>query len=71
MSDDIISLMFGYIFLYGFLIGIIIVILNKIKSLIISYKLGYKKVDGKIIEYINSISGKDDYFYFKERWQYV
>lgn len=30
-----------------------------------------KKSSKKIIEYINSLSDKDDYFYFKERWQYV
>lgn len=30
-----------------------------------------KKSSRKIIEYINTLSEKDDYFYFKERWQYV
>lgn len=30
-----------------------------------------KKSSKKIVEYINSLSEKDDYFYFKERWQYV
>ena len=30
-----------------------------------------KKSSKKIVEYINSLRYKDDYFYFKERWQYV
>ena len=51
-----------YIYLYGS---------NTIPLLkLIKYE-NNKKSSKKIIEYINSISGKDDYFYFKERWQYV
>jgi len=52
MSEDIVRLIFGYLFFYGAPVGMLFVIFNKIKKIIISYKKGYKKTNGKVVKYI-------------------
>lgn len=47
MSEDIIRLIFGYLFYYGAPVGMLLVIFNKIKKIIVSYKKGYKKTEGE------------------------
>jgi len=52
MSEDIIRLIFGYLLYYGAPIGMIAVVFSKIKKIIVSIKKGYKKTEGKIVEYV-------------------
>jgi len=58
MSEDIIRLIFGYLFYYGAPIGMILVVFNKIKKLIVSNKKGYKKIEGKVVEYVKDTDEK-------------
>ena len=58
MKEDIVRLIFGYLLFYGAPVGMLFVIFNKIKKIIVSNKKGYKKIEGRVVEYVKDTDEK-------------